>query len=531
MSQNRRGAQRPEPVDRLDSKFWTIGNSNTKTLTLGAASDNPLVQRRPFLTPQVAIISSTSLPSATDGLTRASAGSVGIDAARIAGFIDDVEAAGLELHDIMLWRDGAVVAEGWHWPYSAERRRMTHSMTKSITACAIGMLVDAGRLSLDDTVCSFFPEAAVDPASATARMTVEDLLTMRSGQGSEVSGSIWRGIATSWIDEFFRIPLDHEPGTVHVYSSAASYMLSAVVTRVTGETIHDFLTPRLFAPLGITNVTWDIGPDGVNPGGNGVSFTIADGLKLGILHAQKGVWQGQRILSKQWVEQATRAQGSPEYGYHWVIGDTYYAALGQFVQMIVVYPTANAVLALNGAMEESSVLRPHLKRHFPAAFAGAGDAASEVALTARLSGWAEIPALPSLTAGDAAGLAGGWVVDDNELGLARLDFAFSDDALRFSITDREGTHAVVAGLDGWHLAPTYLPGASLHHGYRLEDAPTFAGARWLAADQLELVLHFVESVFRDTFTFMRDGDQLTMARRVNINSAARAWPVVTATRA
>ncbi|HSI16625.1 MAG TPA: serine hydrolase [Sphingomonas sp.] len=479
----------------------------------------------------MAIISPTSLTSATDGLTRASAGSVGVDAAHIAGFIDDVEAAGLELHDIMLWRDGAVVAQGWRWPYGPERRRMTHSMTKSITACAIGMLVDDGRLSLDDTVCSFFPEAGVDPASAAARMTVEHLLTMRSGQGSEVSGSVWRGIATSWIEEFFRIPLNHEPGTVHVYSSAASYMLSAIVTRVTGETIHAFLTPRLFAPLGIADVTWDVGPDGVNPGGNGVSFTTADGLKLGILHAQKGVWNGRRILSEQWIDQATRAQGSPEYGYHWVIGDTYYAALGQFVQMILVYPAANAVIALNGAMEESSVLLPHLKKHFPAAFAGAGSADADAALTARLAGWAEVPALPSLAQDDAAGLAGGWIVDDNELGLVRLDFAFADDALRFSITDQEGTHAVVAGRDDWHLAPTYLPGAALHHGYRLEDAPTFAGARWLAADQLELVLHFVESVFRDTFTFTRDGHRLTMERRVNINSAARAWPVVTATRA
>lgn len=479
----------------------------------------------------MAIISLASATPHADGLARANAGSVGVDAGRIAAFIDDVEAAGLELHDIMLWRDGVVVAEGWHWPYGPAWRRMTHSITKSVTACAIGMLVDDGRLSLDDTVCGFFPEAGVDPASATARMTVEDLLTMRSGQGSEVSGSIWRGIATSWIEEFFRIPLDHEPGTVHVYSSAASYMLSAIVTRVTGETIHDFLTPRLFAPLGITNVTWDIGPDGINPGGNGVSFTTADGLKLGILHAQKGMWNGRRILSERWVEQATRAQGSPEYGYHWVIGDSYYAALGQFVQVIVVYPAANAVLALNSAMEESSVLLPHLKKHFPAAFAGAGSTGDETGLATRLAGWGEKPSLPSLAEGDAAGLTGAWIVDPNELGLTGLAFAFRDGELLFSISDGEGTHHAQAALDGWTTAPTYLPGASLHHGYQLADAPVFAGARWLAADRLELVLHYVEAVFRDTFTFTREGDRLTMERRVNINSGARAWPVVTAWRA
>jgi hypothetical protein len=243
------------------------------------------------------------------------------------------------------------------------------------------------------------------------------------------------------------------------------------------------------------------------------------------------LWNGRRILSEQWVEQATRAQGSPEYGYHWVIGDSYYAALGQFVQMIVVYPAANAVLALNGAMEESSVLLPHLKKHFPAAFEGAGAADAETALRARLDGWSEKPAFPSLAAGDAAGLAGTWIVDANELRLTRLDFAFRDGETLFSISDGEGTHHAVAGNDGWNFAPTSLPGASLHHGYRLADAPVFAGARWLAADRLELVLHYVEAVFRDTFTFTRDGDRLTMERQVNINSAARAWPVVTARRA
>ncbi len=480
----------------------------------------------------MAAISSLSPTGSADGLRRGTPASAGIDAGEIIGFIDDVEAAGLELHDLMIWRDGIVAAEGWRWPYSGDRRRMTHSMTKSITACAIGMLIDAGRLSLTDTVCSFFPEVDVAPDSATSRMTVEDLLTMRSGQGSEVSGSIWRGIATSWIDEFFRIPLDHEPGTVHVYSSAASYMLSAIVTRATGETIFDFLKPRLFAPLGITNLTWDVGPDGINPGGNGVSFTTADGLKLGILHAQKGVWQGQRILSEWWVEQATKAlHGVPDYSYHWVIGDGYYAALGVFVQMIVVFPESNAVLALNSAMDESSVLLPHLKRHFPAAFGNGRNVDADRRLAQRLADWAAAPDFSSLAIGDERSLAGEWIFAANDLGLTRLALSFAPEDVRLSLTDGEGTHTVSGARGGWKIAPSYLPGAALHHGYRMEGMPTVAGARWLADNQLELVLHFVESAFRDTFTFTVIDGALTMDRAVNINSGARAWPTLTATRA
>src|SRR3546814_14285628 len=106
-------------------------------------------------------------------------------------------------------------------------------------------------------------------------------------------------------------------------------MLSAIVTWITGETIAAYLTPRLFEPLGMGEVQWDIGPDGVNPGGNGISIRTADALKLGILHAQKGVWQGRQVLPRAWVEAATHAHGVPASGYPWVVGDGSYAALGE----------------------------------------------------------------------------------------------------------------------------------------------------------------------------------------------------------
>jgi CubicO group peptidase (beta-lactamase class C family) len=466
-------------------------------------------------------------------LRRAAPASAGVDSRAVLGFLDDVEKAGLELHDLMIWRDGAVVAEGWRWPYTADRVRMAHSMTKSVTACAIGMLIDAGRLALDDKVADFFPEVRIDPASATARMTVEDLLTMRSGQGSEVSGSVWRGIATSWIEEFFRIPLDHEPGTTYVYSSAASYMLSAIVTRVTGETIDSFLTPRLFEPLGMTGLRWDVGPDGINPGGNGISWTTADGLKLGILHLQRGLWRGQRILSERWVSESTRkhtGQPGDEYGYHWVVGDGWYAALGVFVQLVQVFPGSNTVLALNSAMDESAVLLPHIRRHFPAGFGGGVDAGADSALAQRLAAWSTPTELHSVAAANPAALAGRWTVDPNDKGVTALDFAFMGEETHFTIEDIAGAHRVAAGSDGWKLAPAYLPGADLHHGYRMENMPMEAGARWLADNRLELIVHYLEAAFRDTFVFAVDGDRLTMERTVNINSSARAWPTLTATR-
>src|SRR5262249_17930680 len=152
--------------------------------------------------------------------------------------------SGLDIHGMMLHRAGRVVAEGWRWPYRADRPRIMHSATKSVLACAIGMALAEGLFGLRDRVVAFFPElrpAVVD--EKLAAMTVEDLLTMRAGHAAETSGSIWRGIHSSWTEEFFKIPVVHTPGTTFMYTSAASYMLSAILTKVTGQTLHDYLKP------------------------------------------------------------------------------------------------------------------------------------------------------------------------------------------------------------------------------------------------------------------------------------------------
>lgn len=464
-----------------------------------------------------------------DGLARGTPSSVGVDAAKIGAFLSDVEAAGLELHNLMIWRDGAVVAEAWRWPYSADRLRLTHSMTKSVTACAIGLLIDEGRLALGDRVASFFPEAGIAPDTRQARMTVEDLLTMRSGHENEVSGSIWRGIKTSWVDEFFQIPVVHEPGTTHVYSSAASYMLSAIVTKVTGETIDDYLKPRLFEPLGMT-MRWDMGPDGVNPGGNGISCTSADALKLGILHAQKGVWEGRQILPQGWIEEATKAHGVPDYGYHWVVGNGYFAALGVFVQAIIVFPETNAVIMLNSAMDESRVLLPHLLKYFPGAFSGQGSEEADAALAEQFVEWQKGPSPLSGTTGNTETISGTWSVRDNELGVTEIQIAFDAGTMQLTLVGLDGELRAQAGDGHWIEAPSNMGGASLHHGYGLENTPTIAGGRWRTPSEYELTLHFVETAFRDTIRFWRVDDELEIERSVNINSDKRAWPVLSATR-
>ena len=466
-----------------------------------------------------------------DGLQRATPRSRGVDASGIAAFLDRVEADGLELHDLMIWRDGAVVAEGWRWPYSGERLRMSHSMTKSVTAAAIGLLLEAGQLSLDDPIAPYFPEIPVDPSSPHARMTIAHLITMRTGHAAEVSGSVWRGISTSWVAEFFKIPVVHEPGTVYVYTSAASYMLSAIVSRITGQRLADYLAPRLFEPLGIEGWQWDEGPDGVNPGGNGLSLRTADWLKFAILHVQNGRWEGRQILPESWVKAATRAQADAEYGYHWVVTPTFYAALGQFVQFAMVFPDERAVVVLNAAIKESAAIRPHIDAHFPAVFAGAASETEDALLTRRLAEWSAPPQFVGLPAGDSEAFAGSWQMEPNPLGVTAAALAFDDRGLSLGLTVDGETHAIVAPLNGWRETRATLPGAELHHGYRLEMAPIQAGFRWLAGNRIELVLHYLETAFRDTIVLTREAAGLRLERSVNINSGPAAWPTLTGTRA
>ncbi|MFS2055709.1 serine hydrolase domain-containing protein, partial [Variovorax sp. CT11-76] len=175
-------------------------------------------------------------PVPADGLPRGVPEAQGVSSSAILAFLDEAERGAFELHGFMLWRRGQVLAEGWWEPYGPQRRHMTHSLTKSVTVCAVGMAVAEGRFGLDDKVVSFFPEHLPPVVSPNlAAMTVRDLLTMRTGHAAMTSGSVWRQIRTSWIAEFFKIPVVNPPGTQFVYTSAATYMLSAIVTKTTGQ--------------------------------------------------------------------------------------------------------------------------------------------------------------------------------------------------------------------------------------------------------------------------------------------------------
>ena len=474
-----------------------------------------------------------------DGLVRARAGEVGIDGARVEAFLDAAAAAGLNLHSLMLHRRGRVAFETHWWPYGKGRPRIMHSVAKSFTACAIGIALEEGRFALRDPVVKFFP--AERPATVSdnlAAMTVEDLLTMRAGHAEETSGSRWRSMRSSWIEAFFKIPVVHRPGTVYTYTSAASYILSAILTRATGQTLHDYLRPRLFEPLGIVGERWDVGPDGINPGGNGLKCRTVDILKLGALHAQRGVWNGRRILPESWVAAATRAHSDSGYGYHWMAGrDGTYAAMGVFGQLVVVFADYDATLAItsavNGESACSETILPLIYQHFQGAFHDGvlPPSATESRLEQRSVTAAAIESLDS-TVAPASELAGVLTYDmaENAQGVTRLRLDPAPGSCSLRLTDADGEHTLKMGVGTWLESDADMPGRELHHGYELRPARVVAGARWLDPYTLEMHWIFAETAFRDTVVCRFEADQVSLARRVNVNSGPLSFPALSGRR-
>lgn len=497
------------------------------TLMLGGVA-LPMIGGLPASAREIGTIGPVPAPRfGADGLPRRSPDTAGVSSQTVLDWLADVARQKIELHSFMLSRGGAVAAEGWWWPYLPQRRHMTHSLTKSVMVCGVGLALDEKRFGIDDRVVSFFPEHVPADASDNLKaMTVRDLLTMRCGHERETSGAAWRPIKTSWIAEFMKIPVTYRPGTKWVYTSAASYMLSAIVGKTVGMPLADYLRPRLFDPLGITDYEWEASPEGVTPGGNGLDWQTVASLKLGMLHARKGEWNGRRILSPEWVADATRNHVPGEdYGYQWWVGPNgAFYANGKFAQFSIVFPEHDAVLAVFSATNKANDLLASIWKHFPTAFAAPSPAAT-ARLTTELRG---LRVLPQPTKGATPAAKGGrFTLQANTQGASAVAFDFARGQVRYTLTDARGAHTIVAGLDRWIEQDTSMSGGALHHEYEPDHIRVVAGARWLDSTTLEMTWQFVESAFRDTVVCRFTGDGVTIDRSVNVNSKALSLPTLT----
>lgn len=294
------------------------------------------------------------LSAQSTALPRNTPESQGVSSAAIREYIETADRDVNSMHSFMLVRHGQVVAEAWWGPESAEKPHVLWSLSKSFCSTAVGLAVAEGKLSVDDQVLPFFPEdVPAEPSANLKAMRVRDLLTMNAGHQDELN---WRE-TPHWAKAFLSHPVPHKPGTHFRYNTPATYMLSCIVQKVTGETVVDYLTPRLFEPLGIEKPQWDTSPQGMSIGGYGLYLKTEDIAKFGQLYLQRGQWNGKQVLPASWVDMATSKQVSngsdpsrdwdQGYGFQfWRCRHGAYRGDGKDGQFCIVLPEQDAVIAI-----------------------------------------------------------------------------------------------------------------------------------------------------------------------------------------
>jgi CubicO group peptidase (beta-lactamase class C family) len=287
-----------------------------------------------------------------------------VQAAGILDFTHALESLDC-VHSFMLVRHGFVVAEQWWSPGHPDLSAEIWSLSKSFTSTAIGLAIAEARLALTDRVVDLLPDETPSRIDERlARLTVRHLLTMTTGHATESLPDDERLTTPRWAEHVLARPLQFEPGSHFQYNSGATYLLSAILQSLTGTTLLEYLTPRLFEPLGIQNPAWLSSPQGINAGGWGLSMRTEDIAKFGQLYLRRGEWNGERLLPPAWVDEATRRQVSngdvhePDdwmqgYGYQfWRCRNGAYRGDGKLGQFCVVMPEQDAVLVLTGDLED-----------------------------------------------------------------------------------------------------------------------------------------------------------------------------------
>ena len=216
---------------------------------------------------------------------------------------------GQDLHSIMVVKDGNVVLEKWMSKGKENEPHILNSISKTFTSMAVGLAVVEGKLSLEDKLVDLFPEHCPEnPSEYLQEINVKHLLTMNCGHSTDPTRKVWGDNKENWIKVFMEHPVTHKPGTIYCYNSLGTYVLSAMVQKVTGQKVVDYLFPRLFRPLGINNVSWAESPQGVNTGGWGLYLKTEDLAKMGLMILQKGQFDGKQIVPAEWIEAASAAQ-------------------------------------------------------------------------------------------------------------------------------------------------------------------------------------------------------------------------------
>lgn len=476
-------------------------------------------------------------PIQNASLPRAVPETQGVSSPAVLAFLQAADRQVDELHSVMILRHGQVVAEGWWGPYAPDSRHLLFSLTKSFTSTAVGLAQAEGLLTIDAPVVSFFPELApAKPSRALTSLTLRHLLTMSTGRLTESTDAAALDEAGDWVRGFLAQPLNQAPGAPFVYDSMASHVLAAVIQKVSGQTLEAYLRPRLFEPLGITDLTWESDPLGRTTGGWGLSLRTEDIAKFGQLYLQRGVWNGRSVVPASWVDEATAKQVATDrfapgpnaewnqgYGYQfWRCRHGAYRADGAFGQFCLVLPDQDAVIVFTSATPNPQAILNLVWKHLLPGLQSGGlsaDPSGHRALAERLAGlYRPLPA-GKATGGREARLHGRtFTLDANALGARTVGLEFFDGHAVLTVTDDRGVHRVEAGRRTWLPGRTGLfrePGLPLVRPASWERVTTAAFA-WSSPKTLVFDVRLSETPFRYRLVFRFEADWVAVEGGVNV---------------
>jgi hypothetical protein len=397
---------------------------------------------------------------------------------------------------------------------------MLYSLSKSFTSTAVGLAVAEGKLSVDDEVLKFFPEHAPSNPSANLKaMRISDLLRMSTGQQTEPS----RPADQPWTKAFLAHPVPFKPGTHFLYNTSGTYMLSAIVQKATGQNLLDYLTPRLFEPLGIERPTWEMSPEGVATGGYGLSIRTEDIARFGQLFLQKGQWQSKQLVPESWIEAATARQtsngSSPNsdwdqgYGYQfWRCRHGAYRGDGAFGQYCIVLPEQDAVIAItSGVPDMQAVLNLIWDKLLPAMKPSPlpADGAAARKLEQRLKGLMLRPQEGSGSPANVLGKKYAFPANDRKLEAIALEGNGNNGVVTLVARINGVERRIVCGRGGWkegRMAWRELP-----------EQPMAASGAWTGEDTFTAKLCFYETPYVVTIRLKFTGQELQYNAEANVS--------------
>ena len=468
----------------------------------------------------VAVLLILTAPHAVGAdLPRSTPEAQGVSSQAVSTFIEAADKNIDALHSFMLVRHGHVIGEGWWAPYAAETPHMLFSLSKSFTSTAVGLAAAEDRLSVDDPVLKFFPDdAPAEPSTNLKAMRLTDLLRMSTGQQAEPA----RKASEPWAKTFLAQTVPFKPGTHFLYNTSATYMLSGAVQKATGQTVLDYLKPRLFEPLSIANPTWEVSPQGISTGGYGLSVRTEDIAKFGQLYLQKGKWNGKQLLPEAWVEAATARQTSngsnPKsdwdqgYGYQfWRCRNGGYRGDGAFGQYCIVLPEQDTVIAITaGVRDMQAVLNLIWDKLLPALKAAplAADEAAAAKLTETLKALSIRVPESKGTPAKVVGKKYVFPANDGKLESGMLEPRGKDGEMTLVMRVGGSDRRIECGAGKWQKGRAAWG--------RLPEQPIAASGAWTSDDTFTAKICFTETPFAVTLRLKFNGDEVRSESEWNV---------------